>query len=54
MEEAEELLNWEAVTVSWCFSSSDDVKYRDADNMLALEANTTKLFRVYPVRPLTL
>ncbi len=36
LEEAEELLNWGTGIGSWRFSRSDDIKYPDADNMLAL------------------
>ncbi len=51
LEEAEELLNWDTVIGSWRFSRSYDIKYPDADNFLALKANTMKSLREYPVRP---
>ncbi len=54
LEEAEELLKWVTGIGSWLFSRSDDMKYPDADNVLDLKANTMKLLREYPVRPITL
>ena len=54
LEQAEELLNWEAGIGSWRFSRSDDIKYPDADNFLQLKTNTLQPLREHPVRPITL
>ena len=54
LEDAAELLNWDAGIGSWRFSRSDDIKYPDAGNMLALKQNTMKPLREYPVRPIAL
>jgi hypothetical protein len=39
LEDAAELLNWDAGIGSWRFSRSDDIKYPDADNFLGLKAS---------------
>ena len=54
LEDAAELLNWDAGIGSWRFSRSDDIKYPDTDNPLALKANTMKPLQGYPVRPIAL
>lgn len=54
IEEAEELLNWEAGIGSWRFSRSDDIKFPDANNLLELKENSWKPLKEYPVRPIQL
>ena len=54
LEEASELLNWEAGIGSWRFHRDDDIKFPDTGHFLTLRENTWKPLREHPVRPIHL